>query len=207
MRSDTGEVQHDGFEYNWMFRTHNWRAEVGSLNAGGWVRRRRWVRLMMRPARHRSRRQLEDGDSGLTHSTPTTASSWNRHSVASSCPPSVIAPGSVLPHDIVDIDADEIWRGDDVEADWVRCHNLMKCLARDGRKLELWRKWLGLDHHEGQHAHEPEDKGKQRQKQWTEDETWMPSEVAANTNKPSVDPSTVPRVEYITAVLRKHVSF
>ncbi|KAF8350060.1 hypothetical protein F5887DRAFT_858528, partial [Amanita rubescens] len=45
MRSDSGEVQYDGFEYNWFFRRHHWRAEVGPLSAGGWVRRRRWIRL------------------------------------------------------------------------------------------------------------------------------------------------------------------
>jgi hypothetical protein len=50
MRSDSGEVQHDGFEYNWRFRQNNWNSEVGTLSIGGWVRRRRWVRLMMRPA-------------------------------------------------------------------------------------------------------------------------------------------------------------
>ena len=52
MRSDSGEIQYDGFEYNWFFRRHHWRAEVGPLSAGGWVRRRRWIRLMMRPAKH-----------------------------------------------------------------------------------------------------------------------------------------------------------
>lgn len=50
MRGD-GQTQYDGFEYNWFFRGKRWRAEVGRLNAGGWVRRRRWVRLMVRPAR------------------------------------------------------------------------------------------------------------------------------------------------------------
>ncbi|KAI0308199.1 hypothetical protein B0F90DRAFT_1680930 [Multifurca ochricompacta] len=49
MRSE-GEVHYDGFEYNWFFRRHKWRPEPGGFNAGGWVRRRRWVRLMMRPA-------------------------------------------------------------------------------------------------------------------------------------------------------------
>lgn len=47
MRDDT--VQHDGFEYNWFFRTRNWRQKAGHLNAGAWVRRRRWIRLMERP--------------------------------------------------------------------------------------------------------------------------------------------------------------
>lgn len=47
MRDDT--VQHDGFEYNWFFRTKHWRQKAGHLNAGAWVRRRRWIRLMERP--------------------------------------------------------------------------------------------------------------------------------------------------------------
>ncbi|KAF9509356.1 hypothetical protein BS47DRAFT_161713 [Hydnum rufescens UP504] len=41
---------HDGFEYNWCFRKKGWRSFPGFLNTGGWVRRRQWVRLMMRPA-------------------------------------------------------------------------------------------------------------------------------------------------------------
>ena len=45
--SDT--LQHDGFEYNWYFRTKGWRANTGILSSGGAVRRRRWRRLMMRP--------------------------------------------------------------------------------------------------------------------------------------------------------------
>ncbi|KAG0708859.1 hypothetical protein DFH29DRAFT_345129 [Suillus ampliporus] len=52
MRTDSGEVQYDGFEYNWFFREKNWHAEIGKLSTGAWVRRRRWVRLMMRPAQH-----------------------------------------------------------------------------------------------------------------------------------------------------------
>ncbi|KAH8120330.1 hypothetical protein DFH11DRAFT_54751 [Phellopilus nigrolimitatus] len=44
-----GTVQHDGFEYNWVFRETKWRNKAGRFNAGAWVRRRRWVRLMERP--------------------------------------------------------------------------------------------------------------------------------------------------------------
>jgi len=49
MRGD-GEVDSDGWEYNASFRSQEWRAQVKSLNRGGWVRRRRWVRLMMSPS-------------------------------------------------------------------------------------------------------------------------------------------------------------
>lgn len=34
-----------------------------------------------------------------------------------------------------------IWRGDD--RDWARCHGALRSLGRDGRKLELWRHWIG----------------------------------------------------------------
>jgi hypothetical protein len=42
-----GEVDVEGWEYAWSFGSKNWKARTGFLNAGGWVRRRRWVRLMM----------------------------------------------------------------------------------------------------------------------------------------------------------------
>lgn len=44
-----GNVQYDGFEYNWGFRMRGWRCKSGKLGVGAWVRRRRWVRLMERP--------------------------------------------------------------------------------------------------------------------------------------------------------------
>ncbi|EJU02059.1 hypothetical protein DACRYDRAFT_22443 [Dacryopinax primogenitus] len=44
MRGD-GEVQEDGFEYNWWFRKKGWRPTIGFLSAGAFVRRRRWMRL------------------------------------------------------------------------------------------------------------------------------------------------------------------
>jgi hypothetical protein len=42
------DVQYDGFQYNWYFRKGKWRNKAGRLNAGAWVRRRRWIRLMER---------------------------------------------------------------------------------------------------------------------------------------------------------------
>ncbi|KIK93743.1 hypothetical protein PAXRUDRAFT_144397, partial [Paxillus rubicundulus Ve08.2h10] len=53
MRTDLGGVQHDGFEYNWLFCKKHWHADSGKFGAGAWVRRRRWVRLMMRPAKRK----------------------------------------------------------------------------------------------------------------------------------------------------------
>jgi hypothetical protein len=45
MRTDSGEVQPDGFEYNYFFRTKGWKPTPGHFT---FVRRRRWLRLMVR---------------------------------------------------------------------------------------------------------------------------------------------------------------
>lgn len=199
MRSDSSEVQYDGFEYNWMFRRHKWRAEVGSLNAGGWVRRRRWVRLMMRPAmRIRMKGDTESGDvtpelnigrnGGSSSSLDNCRKS--RYSVGSSFPPSVLTYGSADVFDVGEgLEPDEVWKGDDVDSDWARCHLLMRRLGRDGRKLEVWKQWLGQDH-------QPDGR---KTKQWTEDESLSP------TDSP-IDTAEETNLECITSVLRKHVS-
>ena len=113
MRSGRGEVQHDGFEYNWCFRSNNWHAQVGKLGAGAWVRRRRWVRLMMRPATQH--------DSGCQTTSPSLS-------------PTSSPPGLSL------AELSHVWDG--TEQDWQHVHRLLKQLGRDGRKLELWRMWL-----------------------------------------------------------------
>jgi len=51
-----------------------------------------------------------------------------------------------LPSSTIERNTEElkhIWRGDD--RDWARCHGALRSLARDGRKLELWRHWIGPD--------------------------------------------------------------
>ena len=123
MRSD-GEVYYDGFEYNWLFRRHKWRPEPGMFSAGGLVRRRRWVRLMMRSAHPIDAEQSSCGDGPTLPSTRYSALPDN---------------GSAL-----ELEAEEamVWRGD--LDDWKRCHQLMAGLNRDGAKLEVWRDWLGV---------------------------------------------------------------
>lgn len=71
MRDDT--VQHDGFEYNWFFRTKNWRQKAGHLNAGAWVRRRRWIRLMERPPLS----ALQPDDASKQRESPISSLSLN----------------------------------------------------------------------------------------------------------------------------------
>jgi len=123
MRSE-GEVHYDGFEYNWFFRRHKWRPEPSTFSAGGWVRRRRWIRLMMRPA-HPTTTEHSDDD--------------GQH------PPTVSSPLTIVPDDSVsELETEKamVWKGD--LDDWKRCHHLMARLNRDGTKLELWRDWLGV---------------------------------------------------------------
>lgn len=163
MRSD-GAVQWDGFEYNWFFRRGRWRPRVGPLSAGGYVRRRRWVRLMVRPATEAELAQMPAGGSSVAGSSPAGSS----------------APGLES--------GEDVWRGD--EDDWHRCTLAMKALVRDGRKLEVWRAWLGVVV-----SHD-------RRKQWTEDRdddvNASPFTTLAQDAHPPV------RDEWLLAVLKPH---
>jgi len=133
MRTCSGEVQHDGFEYNWYFREKNWHAEVGKFSTGAWVRRRRWVRLMMRPAHH-TVEHLEGS------SSPSTSNSRLLDRPLDASFSTLVHPRSEIALDEIVQEADLEWEGS--EQDWVRCCRLMRRLGRDGRKLELWRIWL-----------------------------------------------------------------
>ncbi|TFK57089.1 hypothetical protein OE88DRAFT_93057 [Heliocybe sulcata] len=178
---ENGEVQHDGFEYNWLFRRHSWRAVVGKFNAGGWVRRRRWVD------------DIED--SGPTSVRPSPAAS------VVGLPSDEKSTG-----ELVNLN---IWKGDQ-EMDWERCHTMLKRLPRDGRKLELWRLWLGLPHHTtmspvSSSLNVLDSEGTQQQsrrKQWTEDDEPLPSEVAYATRVLKTA-AHVP-LEYIKPIVRAH---
>ncbi|KAF9526470.1 hypothetical protein CPB83DRAFT_896134 [Crepidotus variabilis] len=266
----------DGFEYNWLFRSSHWRPAPGPGGAGGWVRRRRWVRLMVREARENKEcvgesrtlgtptpksgtpvmtpRVVETptmnskrssawyavgGAAGAIGEAPIIQSPRHRHSIGSSilseasgitgssssssshaAHPSAPSPSAIpaptspstpttpssSTHSLLHItDPDEIFLGS-VDADWERLRGLMRRFGRDGRKLECWSGWLGVQHIGGVGRMEkkesrmrlhPDDalvgdiqnvtdtpdtadwKGKRRQKQWTEDEEPMPSEVKA----------------------------
>lgn len=195
MRSDTGIVQHDGFEYNWVFRRHKWRAEVGFLSAGGWVRRRRWVRLMMRPGKAKSHTDSEG-------STSSGSLSSSRYLLRQSMASSNLTSLTDLPH----VTVESVWHGN--EDDWKRCRLLMLRYGRDGRKIDLWRTWLGYYHPTYQDQFVGLDgpgKGKGRQKQWTEDDGLLPSQLP-EPDAASHQSMTPPPREYIAPVLHKHVS-
>lgn len=228
MRADSGEVQHDGFEYNWMFRRTRWRAQVGSLNAGGWVRRRRWVRLMVRPAKLHAHTPKLGADMEGASPIPSPSSNskatsdfvqrLNRLSLGSHFPPSLHTQGTDVSSSSMSewaqqIHPDEVWMGD-CASDWQRCRDLMRRVGRDGRKLELWKLWLGYYHPsnkanieesvEGEEIVKGKDTSNRRGKQWTEDSGPMPSEMAY-AEKLERDYGVVAPREYIVSVLREHV--
>ncbi|KAK0478348.1 hypothetical protein IW261DRAFT_1565329 [Armillaria novae-zelandiae] len=119
MQSDSGQVQYDGFEYNWMFRKKHWTAEVGGFK---FVRRRRWIRLMKRPAKTVPKRIDDD------HGTI----------------PQSVSMASNVPDELLEQRADEIWAKDDLHARWAEYCTLMKAAGRDAKKLELWKRWLAV---------------------------------------------------------------
>jgi len=192
MRSDSAGVQHDGFEYNWVFRKHNWSPRVGPFfSARGWVRRRRWIRLMVRPAK-----QKKDDYDGFT--TPATSSKdsavWTHYH--SSSPPSVLTRGTDITDHWLQMEPANVWSGEP-EGDWQRCLDVMKLFDRDGRKLELWSLWLGFYHPD--QFPSANGKGKRR-----EDEI-LPSDVFA-ADILSRDSVSIAPKDRVIAVLRQHVS-
>lgn len=176
MRTDLGEVQHDGFEYNWSFREKNWRAKIGSLSMGAWVRRRRWVRLMMRPAKWTS--DHLDIVASSTEDPLTTLPSTSSF---------------LLVHPDSDVERDEpskLWMGDP-DSDWDRCRRLLKRVGSDGRKLELWRLWLDLDNLDKAR----DEKGKVRR----QGEDYQPSGPTWKHGEHS------PPLPYLKSMLQNHV--
>jgi len=211
MRGD-GQVQYDGFEYNWFFRKRKW-----SATSAAWVRRRRWIRLMMRPAKRRLHPSTQgqisssvspslsvhlpagQGPSPVPSNGGRSRYSWK--SGIQSLPPSVLPPHSIDSS----IAPGFIWQGDGVD-DWERCHDYLRSLTRDGRKLEVWKSWLGL--HAAVEIEGPKenvDGVNITKKQWTEDEGLLPSQAIAKTPK-AIDVSTTPPREWIVAAIREHVS-
>jgi len=170
-----------------MFRKHNWSPQA---DAHGWVRRRRWIRLMVRPAKQKKKVE-RDG-----FNTPDSTA-WIRPQ-SSSSPPSIFASGTDIMDHWLQVEPSDVWLGDP-ENDWQRCLSVMKSLGRDGRKLELWSSWLGCydpDQSPGVNA-----KGKQPE---GEIEKPLPSDIfPADTL--SRDSVPIAASEHIMAVLRKHL--
>ncbi|KAJ7630945.1 hypothetical protein FB45DRAFT_1058858 [Roridomyces roridus] len=174
MRSDSGEVQVDGFEYNLAFRTHKWHPEAGPLS---WVRRRRWIRLMMRAAK---RKDAHLADS-LSHSSATPAGSdQHRISIAS-----IPLTGET------EIKPDQVWISSEAQINWERYRLSIRAAGTDGRIIEYWQGWLGDEASRDRRV---------KRKQWTEDEELLPSQVEA----PSQPlPAPAPR-DYLLPALRDH---
>ena len=133
MRGD-GQVQYDGFEYSRSFRSKKWGPNPGFMSYRGLVRRRRWIRLMMRPSQvHHDAQSVLSAPGGLLSMLPE----FEHLEEGATRPPSVMLTLSDS-----SIGEMEVWRGD--ASDWGRCHIALRRLGRDGRKLELWATWLGV---------------------------------------------------------------
>ncbi|KAG1833806.1 hypothetical protein EV424DRAFT_1364115 [Suillus variegatus] len=185
MRTDSGEVQYDGFEYNWFFREKHWHAEIGKLSTGAWVRRRRWVRLMMRPAQH----AIAHSEGSLS---PSTSKSRLSDQPLDTSFVSLAYPQSEITLDKLARSVNLEWEGS--EQDWVRCHGLMRRLGRDGRKLELWRMWLSPYLSDVSDTHPAGDKGK------------LPESKFSLPMRLENDGSDIqtPPLEYLRALLQSH---
>ncbi|KAI9512582.1 hypothetical protein F5148DRAFT_1162639, partial [Russula earlei] len=175
MRSE-GEVNYDGFEYNWVFRRYKWRPEPGVLSAGGWVRRRRWIRLMMRPAHPTANEQSDGGEGQHPHET----SPLIRYSVVPDNSPFDLETEKAM-----------VWKGD--LDDWKRCHHLMARLNRDGAKLEVWREWLGVSPRTRQRI------------VWTEDDNSLPSEEPNGEHIVRAPVLEGPQRDSLVTVVKDHV--
>ena len=194
-----GDVQWDGFEYNWRFRRRGWRAEVGVLGSGGFVRRRMWVRLMMKPGN--ATKTQPHGDGKEDSSGTGSAVSSVHHLIMSGTSP-FISPSTMNSptNDPLNLEADEVWKGHDAVEDWERCHGLMRRLGRDGRKVELWRRWLG-----GQGRGKGKGNQAWKGKQWTEDDAPLSGEVVRREILAIAPNQIAPSLEHIKAVLETHV--
>jgi len=186
-----GEVQYDGFEYNWRFRKHGWRSH------GGFVRRRMWVRLMMKPGKAmKTKKDSREGNGVGVDDSATSSASGMASSLSNS--PSGAYPGSEMADNPLEQEIEEVWKGDP-DQDWERCHSLMKRLGRDGRKIELWRLWLG-----GRIVGKGDVPVAGKMKQWREDEHPLPNDVTRARQVALAPRLTPPNLEHVKQVLIVH---
>ncbi|KAI0033178.1 hypothetical protein K488DRAFT_85181 [Vararia minispora EC-137] len=173
---DDGEVSYDGFEYNWIFRRHHWRPDC---RFGGFVRRRRFVRLMVRRAK--ALRPHAETNTSLAQSSSRSTTSFSL----------------TFDRDHALALAQDVWKGD--ENDWNRCSNLMRYVIRDGMRLEMWRTWLGVT------GPTPDDSRSMLTPMT--DGTMPPSEsITAKPFAVEVEPAgrERPPTEWVAAVVREH---
>jgi hypothetical protein len=203
--SGNGRSQYDGFEYNWFFRQKHWSPLVGFMSTGGWVRRRRWVRLMMRPARASTANASRNGTPALRGISEELLNLRHHESGAT-------RPPSIAPVTDIGEEAEEeaqVWTGDP-RGDWQRCHRALVRLDRDGRRLEIWQRWLRPINSDATMKRKPT---APPLKQWSEDSNILPSQHGRFTTSAvdamlttdtgvKVDPAAR---DQVSPVLREHV--
>ncbi|KAI5898279.1 uncharacterized protein SCHCODRAFT_01037142 [Schizophyllum commune H4-8] len=98
------------------------------------------------------------------------------------------------------MDGNPVFVGDP-ESDWVRCRAAMHRLKRDGRILEVWRKWLG----QSQPAKPLRGNAVARQPTRSSSGISRPGPArSGQVNSDVVEPGDVP-LEYVRAVLDEHI--
>lgn len=201
MRGD-GLVQHDGFEYAWSFRSGSWRPEIGALSTGAWVRRRRWVRLMVRVRKQGAQPDAERaeraGEARGEAEGEMPAVEVLRDVPGATRPPSVAVS---LASEDEKAEA-EVWLGDD--GDWERCRAALKRIGRDGRKLELWKRWFGFGFHSDSDEGSVDEHEKGKSKTEEHEVSSTSSLDKELEEEVGVRPIQPPR-EYIARVVRDHV--
>jgi hypothetical protein len=102
------------------------------------------------------------------------------------------------------LNVDDIWSSNDVELNWTLCHIIMKKLGRDGRRVELWKRWLRQYH---DNILESDHKGKERDMQWNEFDGKSVFSEKQNvlSSSESLAQLRCPPREYLIPVLRRYV--
>jgi hypothetical protein len=144
---------------------------------------------MMRPAKKNRRKH---GDN-LGYS-PIVGNSLPHSMDSDSVSPSVNHAGRS--NDVLNVD--DIWSTDDVELNWTLCHMIMKKFGRDGRRLELWKRWLRQYHDD---ILESDRKGKGFGRNMECDGKSVSSETQNVSSSPEL---RCPPRDYLIPVLRKY---
>lgn len=139
--TQSSQTSYDGFQYNKKFKRRGWTPTVPHHYFLSCVRRRRWLRLMVYLP---SLTTSYSAGVNPAKNIPTSPRATPNETPILTPQPNVPGRLPTLPSFSIERNLEElknIWRGDD--RDWARCHGALRSLARDGRKLELWKHWIG----------------------------------------------------------------
>ena len=150
---------------------------------------------MVRPAK-----QKKTDRNGFNTSSKDSVA-WTNPQTFSPPPPSVLTTGTDVTEQLLQMEPDNVWLGDP-EGDWQRCLDVMKLFGRDGRKLDLWRLWLGCYYSDRPEPSDASVKGK-RPENGVENHSPLDIFAADILSRDSV---SIASKVHVIAALRQHVS-